>query len=76
MRVDVLGEEPRRLLHAVRSSGQLKFYFREVTLKQEVGFQKCSLMTERGWWERLMALWSWWVFERQKVPNCSSRQAS
>lgn len=38
--VDVLGGEACRLLHAVRSTGQLKFYFHEVTLKQEVGFQK------------------------------------
>lgn len=50
-RVDVLGEETCRLLHAVCSSGQLKFYFHEVTFKQEVGFQKCSLLTEWGWWE-------------------------
>lgn len=70
--VDVLGGETCRLLHAVRSSGQLKFYFHEVTLKQEVGFQKCSLLTEWGWWKTLMALWNWWVFERHEVPNCSS----
>lgn len=56
--VDVLGGEACRLSHAVRSTGQLKFYFHEVTLKQEVGFQKCSLLTEWGWWETLMALWS------------------
>lgn len=58
------------------SSGQLKFYFHEVTVKQEVGFQKCSLLTEWGWWETLMALWSWWVSERHEVPNCPSGRAS